>query len=79
MHPSLVAPPVEDRYWCFLLRGATKPYRLCRGCRRGQRPEVLDHAATSSRRFRLACHVPKALPFAPVLSLLKNADKGAEG
>ena len=81
MHPILIAPLVEDRYWrCPLGEVTHQPYRLCRGCRRGQRPEVLDHAAASSRHSPLnACDVPKVLPFARVLPPLVNTSKGAEG
>jgi len=79
MHPIFVAQLAEGRYWrCPCGEVTQQPYHLCR--RRRQRPEVLDHAAASSRHSPLnAFHILQALPFARVLSLLENTGKGAEG
>jgi hypothetical protein len=80
MHPVLAAALAEDRHRrrpCSAV--IQQPYCACRGCRLGQRPEMRDRAAASSRRSPLnARQIPKALPFARVPSLPKNTSKGAE-
>ena len=81
MHPILVAALAEDQHRrCPCGAVTQQPYRLCHGCRPDSAWRCRTVRRPPSRRSPSErTPIPKARPFARVLSLLQSISKGAEG